>query len=177
MENAKRDVVAVIASLAFVSISAVPDCAAESVATVANCWTAAAKSFVAASGGEPITGDFRLNYWNVPPVLPADTDFPIKVSFTRIKGNPHAVISASLIGDWSHNAGWMIEKVRSLRLEQTGEAIVLIRTPEQPGDYRLRLFLRQDQRPTPEFAGLHDHVWSEVVIRVVTTSGARLANP
>lgn len=132
-----------------------------------DCWNAAAKCFVAPGGGVPLSGEFRLNYWNVPPVLPTGTVFPVKVSFTRTRGNPNAVICANMIGNWNPSHGFDLRGVRMLSIGRTAEAATIIKTPNEPGLYRLRLFIRQDFRPTQSFYGKDDHVWSEVLIKVI----------
>jgi hypothetical protein len=139
------------------------------------------KRFVAPQGGSPIEGDFVLLQWAVPPILPVGSDVPIKVSFFRTKPDTGFLLSAAMVGDWGKSAIWSVTSARKPAIGDTITGSITITTPPAPGQYRLRLMLRQlprKQRDLPfSFGQLCERcVWSEAIINVVNLDGNQIVS-
>jgi hypothetical protein len=136
-----------------------------------ECLRSGLSHFIPAHGGKPIEGDFVLLALSVPPMLPVAAEVPVKVSFFRTRADTVLNCSAAIIGEWGKSAVWPLSVNRKLKAADTVACVVTIKMPAMPGQYRVRLVLRQlgpKQRDLPfSFGGSCDKcAWSEQVVNV-----------
>jgi hypothetical protein len=137
-----------------------------------ECLRSGLAQFIPAHGGKPIEGNFVLLEFSVPPVLPAAAEIPVKVSFFRTRADTVLNLSAAIIGEWNKSAVWPLAIIRKLKAADTVACVAAIKTPATPGQYRVRLVLRQlgpKQRDLPfSFTSLCDKcAWSELVVNII----------